>query len=101
MANIVTVTQTFIDTLENGVKVYNVEASCLGDASSAAIAIPITKLKRIIGIPPFSSISDTQVNAGGLPYIVSTAKSGTTVTVTLNAVVEVATIVFSGMVYGY
>jgi hypothetical protein len=85
MVNTITVTQTFVGLTEEGNKIYNVHASAKGDASSAAIAIPVTKLRKIRGLPGMAITLDDQVAPA---YMVSETISGTTITVTVNAVVE-------------
>lgn len=49
MGNTVTVTQTYVGLTGDGKRVYNVKAAALGDGSSAAVAIPITRLKKLLG----------------------------------------------------
>lgn len=85
MANTITVTQTLVGLTEEGNKIYNVHASAKGDASSAAIAVPVTKLRKVRGLPGFAITLDDQVAKA---YMVSETISGTTITVTVNAVVE-------------
>lgn len=85
MGNTISVTQTFIDTTDEGRRIYLVNARATGDGSSAAIAVPITKLKRIHGTPAWMITEDDQV---ANCFLVSNSTSGTTVTVTVSAVVE-------------
>jgi len=85
MVNVITVTQTLVGLTEEGNKIYNVHASAKGDASEAAIAIPVTKLRKVRGLPGFAITKDDQVAQA---YMVSESISGTTITVTVNAVVE-------------
>lgn len=83
--NTVTVTQTFIGLTADGNVIYNIVASALGDGTSAAIAIPMTKLRKVRGLPGFAISSDDQTSP---TYMVSESISGTTVTVTLAANIE-------------
>lgn len=96
--NTVTVTQTRAGITKDGKRIYNVKAVAVGDNTSAAIAIPITKLGKILGTPGFAIITDS---APLEPYIVSTVVSTTTVTVTLSANIgAAATVSVAGEVIG-
>jgi len=98
MGNTTTVTQTFIDATDDGRKVYYVQASSAGDGSSAVIPVEMSRFVRVLGTPSFRITSDNQTNCA---YIVSSALSGTTMTITLNAVIEDGkTVVVSAYVYG-
>lgn len=85
MANTITTTQTFVGLTEDGNKIYNVYSSAAGDGSEADIAISVTKLRKIRGLPGMAIALDDQVAKA---YMISESISGTTITVTLNAVVE-------------
>lgn len=99
MANVVTVTQTLAGLTEDGNAIYNVYASAAGDGSEADIAIDVNKLRRIRGLPGMAIALDDQVAPA---YMISESISGTTITVTLNAVVEAGKKVdVSGEVIGY
>ena len=85
MGNIVTVTQTYVGLTKDGKRVYNVKAAALGNGSSAEVAIPITRLKKILGTPGFTIAGDTQ----DIPaWLTATSVSGTTVTLTASKKVE-------------
>ena len=79
MGNTVTVTQTYVGLTKDGKRVYNVKAAARGDGSSSAVAIPVTKLKKILGTPGFTIAGDTQVTPA---WLTATSVSGTTVTLT-------------------
>ena len=99
MANSISVTQTFVGITKEGNRIYNVKAVATGDNTSGAIAIPVTKLSRIIGTPGFTVVQDSVPLE---PYLASTAVSGTTVTVTLSANIgNLATVTVVGDVIGY
>ncbi len=98
MGNTVTVTQTYVGLTKDGKRVYNVKAAALGDGSSAAVAIPITKLKKLLGTPGFAITGDDQVTPA---WLTVTSVSGTTVTLTASAVVENAkTLTVATQVFG-
>ena len=85
MGNTVTVTQTYVGLTKDGKRVYNVKAAALGDGLSAEVAIPITRLKKILGTPGFTIAGDTQ----DIPaWLTATSVSGTTVTLTASKKVE-------------
>jgi len=85
MGNTVTVTQTYVGLTKDGKRVYNVKAAALGDGLSAEVAIPITRLKKILGTPGFTIAGDTQ----DIPaWLTATSVSGTTVTLTASAAVK-------------
>ena len=85
MGNTVTVTQTYVGLTKDGKRVYNVKAAALGDGLSAEVAIPITRLKKILGTPGFTIAGDTQ----DIPaWLTATSVSGTTVTLTASDEVE-------------
>jgi len=85
MGNTVTVTQTYVGLTKDGKRVYNVKAAALGDGLSAEVAIPITRLKKILGTPGFTIAGDTQVPPA---WLTATSVSGTTVTLTASKKVE-------------
>jgi len=98
MGNTVTVTQTYVGLTKDGKRVYNVKAAALGDGSSAAVAIPVTKLKKILGTPGFTIAGDTQVTPA---WLTATSVSGTTVTLTASEVVEPGeTLTVAAQVFG-
>lgn len=98
MGNTVTVTQTYVGLTKDGKRVYNVKAAALGDGSSASVAIPITRLKKLLGTPGFTIAGDTQ----DIPaWLTATSVSGTTVTLTASAVVETGkTLTVAAQVFG-
>ena len=85
MGNTVTVTQTYVGLTKDGKRVYNVKAAALGDGLSAEVAIPITRLKKILGTPGFTIAGDTQHTPA---WLTATSVSGTTVTLTASAAVK-------------
>lgn len=85
MGNTVTVTQTYVGLTGDGKRVYNVKAAALGNGSSAAVAIPITRLKKLLGTPGFAITGDDQTTKA---WLIATSVSGTTVTLTASEVVE-------------
>jgi len=102
MGNTVTVTQTYVGLTKDGKRVYNVKAAALGDdsgnGSSAAVAIPITRLKKILGTPGFTIAGDTQHTPA---WLTATSVSGTTVTLTASEVVEAGeTLTVAAQVFG-
>ena len=102
MGNTVTVTQTYVGLTKDGKRVYNVKAAALGDDSgddlSAEVAIPITRLKKILGTPGFTIAGDTQ----DIPaWLTATSVSGTTVTLTASEKVETGkTLTVAAQVFG-
>ena len=102
MGNTVTVTQTYVGLTKDGKRVYNVKAAALGDDSgddlSAEVAIPITRLKKILGTPGFTIAGDTQETPA---WLTATSVSGTTVTVTASNKVESGkTLTVAAQVFG-
>ena len=103
MGNIVTVTQTYVGLTKDGKRVYNVKAAALGDDSlgdglSASVAIPITRLKKLLGTPGFTIAGDTQETPA---WLTATSVSGTTVTLTASKKVEAGeTLTVAAQVFG-
>jgi len=98
MGNTVTVTQTYVGLTKDGKRVYNVKAAALGDGSSASVAIPITRLKKLLGTPGFTIAGDTQ---GTPAWLTATSVSGTTVTLTASKKVETGkTLTVAAQVFG-
>jgi len=98
MGNTTTMTQTFIDATDDGRKIYYISASSAGDGSDTDIPITMTKFVRMHGTPSFRITADDQVNCA---YIISSVLADTTMTITLNAVIEAGkTVVASAYVYG-
>jgi len=98
MGNTVTVTQTYVGLTKDGKRVYNVKAAARGNDSSAEVAIPITRLKKILGTPGFTIAGDTQ----DIPaWLTATSVSGTTVTLTASEDVEAGeTLTVAAQVFG-
>ena len=98
MGNTVTVTQTYVGLTKDGKRVYNVKAAALGDGLSAEVAIPITRLKKILGTPGFTIAGDTQ----DIPaWLTATSVSGTTVTLTASKKVDAGeTLTVAAQVFG-
>jgi hypothetical protein len=98
MGNTVTVTQTYVGLTKDGKRVYNVKAAAHGNDSSAEVAIPITRLKKILGTPGFTIAGDTQ---GTPAWLTATSVSGTTVTLTASKKVETEkTLTVAAQVFG-
>ena len=98
MGNTVTVTQTYVGLTKDGKRVYNVKAAALGDGLSAEVAIPITRLKKILGTPGFTITGDDQVTPA---WLTATSVSGTTVTLTASKKVETGnTLTVATQVFG-
>lgn len=98
MGNTVTVTQTYVGLTGDGKRVYNVKAAALGDGLSADIAIPITRLKKLLGTPGFTIAGDTQETPA---WLTATSVSGTTVTLTASKKVETGkTLTVAAQVFG-
>lgn len=98
MGNTVTVTQTYVGLTGDGKRVYNVKAAALGDGLSADIAIPITRLKKLLGTPGFAITGDNQTTKA---WLIATSVSGTTVTLTASAEVEPGkTLTVAAQVFG-
>ena len=98
MGHTVTVTQTYVGLTKDGKRVYNVKAAALGDGLSASVAIPITRLKKLLGTPGFTIAGDTQ----DIPaWLTATSVSGTTVTLTASKKVDAGeTLTVAAQVFG-
>lgn len=95
---ITTLTETYLGLTSSGKRMYSIKSIHTGTGAGAEVTatIPLTKLKRIVGVPMVTMTA----NAGTILYIISTTVSANTMVVTVNTDVGAVAVAFSAIVVG-